>query len=164
MGVQLNSGPPKKGGPAPDINVTPLVDVALVLLIIFMVVTPQLESDVSVTLPEILNPDPEIEQKYDPLEITIIPDEGYWVADRRRTPAELKTFLAEIRERTPSRRLSLRADVDMGFAHARKAFALVREVGYEGAALLVTKSPEGGAEEAENTSSASLGDDDAEQS
>src|SRR5579863_3022373 len=41
------------GGSKPDINVTPLVDVVLVLLIIFMVVTPLLEKEMPMKLPEI---------------------------------------------------------------------------------------------------------------
>ena len=41
-----------KGGPMADINVTPLVDVVLVLLIIFMVITPMLSSGIDVKLPE----------------------------------------------------------------------------------------------------------------
>jgi biopolymer transport protein ExbD len=45
----------------PDINVTLLVDVALVLLIILMVVPPHLEQDVLVDLPGVFNPDPDIE-------------------------------------------------------------------------------------------------------
>ena len=42
----------RKGGPMADINVTPLVDVVLVLLIIFMIVTPMLASPVEVVLPD----------------------------------------------------------------------------------------------------------------
>ena len=49
MGMQVGD---KKGGPIGDINVTPLVDVVLVLLIIFMVVTPMLTSGVEVKLPD----------------------------------------------------------------------------------------------------------------
>ena len=48
MGMKVGG---KKGGPMGDINVTPLVDVVLVLLIIFMVVTPMLTSGVDVKLP-----------------------------------------------------------------------------------------------------------------
>ena len=48
MGMSVGD---KKGGPMGDINVTPLVDVVLVLLIIFMVVTPMLSSGVDVKLP-----------------------------------------------------------------------------------------------------------------
>jgi biopolymer transport protein ExbD len=49
MGMQVGD---RKGGPMADINVTPLVDVVLVLLIIFMVITHMLGSGVSVPLPE----------------------------------------------------------------------------------------------------------------
>lgn len=49
MGAKVGG---KKGGAMADINVTPLVDVVLVLLIIFMVVTPMLSSGVDVKLPE----------------------------------------------------------------------------------------------------------------
>src|SRR5688500_15914915 len=49
MGAKVGG---KKGGAMADINVTPLVDVVLVLLIIFMVVTPMLSSGVDVDLPK----------------------------------------------------------------------------------------------------------------
>ena len=49
MGMNVGGG---KGGPMADINVTPLVDVVLVLLIIFMVVTQMLSSGVEVKLPQ----------------------------------------------------------------------------------------------------------------
>ena len=47
----------RSGGLVPEMNVTPLVDVVLVLLIIFMVVTPQLEAGAAVELPAVVNPD-----------------------------------------------------------------------------------------------------------
>jgi biopolymer transport protein ExbD len=59
MGMDLNAG---KGGPNPTINVTPLVDVVLVLLIIFMVVTPMLVRTLDVRIPaspENMPPPPE---------------------------------------------------------------------------------------------------------
>ncbi|HNC96460.1 MAG TPA: biopolymer transporter ExbD, partial [Myxococcota bacterium] len=49
MGMSVGG---KKGGAMADINVTPLVDVVMVLLIIFMVVTPMLSSGVDVKLPQ----------------------------------------------------------------------------------------------------------------
>ena len=56
MGMQTGSG---EGGFVADINVTPMVDVMLVLLIIFMVITPMLQSGVSVVLPNSKYPDPD---------------------------------------------------------------------------------------------------------
>ena len=55
----------------PDINVTPLVDVVLVLLIIFMVVAPRMDQDVPVDLPGIFNPDPEVETAMDPVKLSV---------------------------------------------------------------------------------------------
>jgi biopolymer transport protein ExbD/biopolymer transport protein TolR len=52
-------------------NVTPLVDVVLVLLIIFMVVAPQLQRDVQVNLPGIFNPDPDVEANVDAIKVTV---------------------------------------------------------------------------------------------
>src|SRR5215467_3958116 len=54
MGMATGSG---EGNLVADINVTPMVDVMLVLLIIFMIITPMLQSGVSVTLPQTKNPD-----------------------------------------------------------------------------------------------------------
>jgi biopolymer transport protein ExbD/biopolymer transport protein TolR len=58
-----------------DINVTPMVDVMLVLLIIFMIVTPLLQQGVSVNLPkEMLSPDPDPDIAKDTSVIVAIPD------------------------------------------------------------------------------------------
>ena len=53
--------------PRPEMNVTPLVDVVLVLLIIFMVITPQMEAGASVTIPGISNVDAESKTKLEPI-------------------------------------------------------------------------------------------------
>jgi biopolymer transport protein TolR len=56
MGMDLGSGKGKKGRAAPEMNVTPLVDVVLVLLIIFMVIAPSLKAMFWVHVPD--RPDP----------------------------------------------------------------------------------------------------------
>ncbi len=53
--------------PAPVMNVTPLVDVVLVLLIIFMVIAPQMEHGERVELPAVFQPDPKSRSKVDPI-------------------------------------------------------------------------------------------------
>jgi biopolymer transport protein ExbD len=58
VGVSLSSGSKRRGEATPDINITPLVDVVLVLLIIFMVVTPALNEGAQIELPKVLTPDP----------------------------------------------------------------------------------------------------------
>ena len=56
MGMDLSAGPAKKGKHTPEMNVTPLVDVVLVLLIIFMVITPALSKQLWLHIPD--EPDP----------------------------------------------------------------------------------------------------------
>ncbi|MDF3071633.1 MAG: tolR4 [Polyangiaceae bacterium] len=54
MGVQLGGGGGKKSGSTPNINITPLVDVVLVVLIIFMIVTPMVTKTFWLNLPPVL--------------------------------------------------------------------------------------------------------------
>ena len=61
------------GGVKGDINITPLVEVVLVLLIIFMVVVPMMDKSPSVTLPDIFNPDEEAKGKTDPFTLSVTP-------------------------------------------------------------------------------------------
>jgi biopolymer transport protein ExbD/biopolymer transport protein TolR len=61
-----------------DINVTPMVDVMLVLLIIFMVVTPMLQSGVSVAIPKSLNPDEDQAINKETAMVVAIPDNGIY--------------------------------------------------------------------------------------
>ena len=63
-------------------NVTPLVDVVLVLLIIFMVVAPRLNQDIQVELPGIFNPDPDA-KAIDPLKVTVAKAGEFWINEQQ---------------------------------------------------------------------------------
>ena len=67
--MAMGSGPSR--GVKSDINVTPLVDVVLVLLIIFMVIAPALEHGERVELPSIMEPDQVQKGKLDPVTVTV---------------------------------------------------------------------------------------------
>ena len=69
----------------PTINVTPLVDVVLVLLIIFMVVAPRLDQDVQVDLPGIFNPDPDVDSG-EPLKVHVTKAGEYHFNERGLRP------------------------------------------------------------------------------
>ena len=120
-------------------NVTPLVDVVLVLLIIFMVVVPMMEKSARVELPSIFNVDPEAKSKTDPFTLSLTTDGAmYFESDR----LEESTFLTKLRDanhREPTRRLILRADRTARYASVRRLFKACQEVGFPGVSLRVNE-------------------------
>ena len=127
----------RASGPKPEMNVAPLVDVVLVLLIIFMVVTPRLDQDVQVELPGIFNPDPEVEVSADPLKVTVAKAGEYWIDSRQYDLEGAIGYLAGEHALDPMRRLILRADARLKYGDVRALFHRAQEVGFPGVALMV---------------------------
>ena len=126
----------RTGDVQPDMNVTPLVDVVLVLLIIFMVVAPRLDQDVPIDLPGMHNPDPDT-KSFDPVKITIAKKGEYYYEE---TPLDLDGLtrqLTELHTADPARRLLLRADAKVGYGAVREVLARCQEIGFPGMSLLV---------------------------
>jgi biopolymer transport protein ExbD/biopolymer transport protein TolR len=121
----------------PDMNVTPLVDVVLVLLIIFMVVAPRLEQDVEVELPGVYNPDPEVKQSADPLKITVAKAGEYYIDSQKHDLDSAMEYLTIVRANDPYRRLVLRADSRLTYGNVREIFGRVQELGFPGVGLMV---------------------------
>lgn len=130
----------------PEINVTPLVDVVLVLLIIFMVVAPRMEQDIPVNLPGIFNPDPDAEVSSPPVMVTV-KDAGAFFIDGQQY--DLENAVAQLSaEHTadPYRRLELRADAKLKYKDVRDLYARVQQVGFPGMSLLVSHRYQAGQE------------------
>ena len=107
MSFASNSG----GGPMGDINVTPLVDVMLVLLIIFMVTMPIQSVPVDVDLPQkTLNPPPQPKEPPDPISLRIdAAGQVYW--NETPTPVNaLQTMMKTEVERDPTNQPTLEID------------------------------------------------------
>jgi biopolymer transport protein TolR len=121
----------------PDMNVTPLVDVVLVLLIIFMVVAPRLDQDVPVDLPGIFNPDPEVEVDQEPLKVTVAKAGEYHIDGVQYDLDGAVTHLGDAHAAEPLRRLVLRADARLTYGNVRELFARAQQVGFPGIALMV---------------------------
>jgi biopolymer transport protein ExbD/biopolymer transport protein TolR len=121
----------------PEMNVTPLVDVVLVLLIIFMVVAPRLEQDIQVDLPAVFNPDPESEGTADPLKVTVAPGGQYYIDGKRFDLDEAIELLSNEHAADPVRRLILRGDEGLLYGQIRELFARAQKVGFPGIALMV---------------------------
>ena len=123
-------GAVRRGGvhqPLAEINVTPFVDVMLVLLIIFMVTAPMMQQGVDVDLPE-TNTQP-IRVSDEPLILTVQKDGKVFVSRREIPMPELRDKLAAIFEGRDSRELFLRADKEAPYGLVVKALAAAREAG-----------------------------------
>ena len=128
------------GGGSPDemkgdINVTPLVDVCLVLLIIFMVVTPMLQQGVDVMLPD----GPHAEKKpgkEGDLIISIKQDGTVFIADDWIPDRNLVTFLRAEHQKDPARNVMLKADKRINFGKVREVMKAANEAEFAGVSIL----------------------------
>jgi biopolymer transport protein ExbD/biopolymer transport protein TolR len=146
--TQATSKRPHKQRSAPEINVTPLVDVVLVLLIIFMVIAPALEHGERVELPGIMQPDKNQKGKLDPVTVTVGRSGAIFVEKAPTTIEALPGQLADIHAREPERRVVLKGDGMLVYQKVRDVFAVVQNAGFSGVSLQVQKRGTG-KEEAE---------------
>ena len=108
-----------KGGVRSDINVTPLVDVVLVLLIIFMVITPMLQRGKSVDLPKARHAVANKTQGPEPLFISVTKDGGAYV-ESEKTPATPEQLVTVMREAAAAgKRVMIKADSQTEYSHVR---------------------------------------------
>lgn len=110
-----------------DINVTPLIDVVLVLLIIFMVVTPLLERGKSVNLPNSHRSDENKEQQT--LVISMPTDNTLWVEGTPATPDTLGDVLAQALSERPGIKVMLKGDEALRVKPVREVMAIAKGAG-----------------------------------
>jgi biopolymer transport protein TolR len=135
------SRPPNSArpGPKPEINVTPLVDVVLVLLIIFMVIAPQLEAGERVELPAIGNIDEK--SKLESTTLTVTASGRYLLEKDVIEESAIPARLAELHQRDPEKRIVLKADRTVKYGRMRALFNQAQTVGFPGVALMVDQDP-----------------------
>lgn len=141
MGAQLDTGG-DKGGAKPTINITPLVDVVLVLLIIFIVVMPEVQEGKNINLVKV-DQAQKIPEEDEPLIVTVDASETYTLGeDEGSTREQVIEALTEEYATNPGRRILLRLDADLPFKFVREFFAEVQDVGFVSIALAVGVSAE----------------------
>ena len=119
----------------PEINVTPLVDVVLVLLIIFMVIAPQLEAGERVELPTLVNVAKAA--KLDITTVTITASGRLLLEKEVKTEENLKAELRALHEKEPERRVVIKCDRGVKYGKVRTMFATAQDIGFPGVALMV---------------------------
>ena len=135
-----------KGGVMADINVTPMADIMIVLLIIFMVITPMLQKGVDVKLPPAGTTK---EKKDEPKTITVAVKKdttiflnGVKVEKQEDLVPQLKERLEDVAE--GSRIVYLKADAELPYSEVMKVMDLAREAGVEEVALIAEQKAGGG--------------------
>lgn len=117
--------------PMSDINVTPLVDVMLVLLIVFMITMPVLTHSIQIELP-VAGSQPKEEQKVDikPLEISVDPSGQYVIGADSQARLDLDTVKAELErigKENPDTIVAIDADKSVAYEHVAKLLEATRE-------------------------------------
>lgn len=118
-------------------NVTPLVDVVLVLLIIFMVVIPQMQSGAAVSVPGINNPDQKSDPRHPPITLSVTKDGRLFIEKRPVDRTELTGLLRAGHARSPGSRLILKGDRAAPYGLLRSLFHDCQQVGFPGVSLQV---------------------------
>jgi biopolymer transport protein TolR len=136
-----------KGGSIADINVTPMADIMIVLLIIFMVITPMLQKGIDVKLP-VGSHLQERKDEQKTITVAIKNDAGFTTYlngikydNRNDLRPQLKERLSEKDE--GDRMVFLKADTDLAYSEVMKVMDLLREEGVEQIALIAEQKVEG---------------------
>ena len=135
------------GGGSPDevkgdINVTPLVDVCLVLLIIFMVVTPMLQPGVDVLLPTGAHAEKKPGDKGD-LVISVKNDGSIFVGQNWIPDKDLPTYLKAEYQKDPARAVMRKADKRINFGKVRLVMRAANEAEFRSVAILTENQQAG---------------------
>jgi biopolymer transport protein TolR len=132
MSMELGAG---KGGVKSDINVTPLVDVMLVLLIIMMIVAPMLQKGVEVTLPTAANRTDKPDTQ-DQVVVGVTADGRLHLNSVSLADDELANRAREALETAREKIVYLKADKDAAYGRVMAAMDALREAGIEDIGLI----------------------------
>lgn len=125
----------QKASMTSEINVTPLVDVCLVLLIIFMVVTPMLQKGVPINLPVTEEPEktPDTDKQ---LQISVKSDGSVYLGTTVVRKEQVQSELDLIHQKTPDREIAVKGDRSVKYGAIIDVLKACREVGFNNVGLI----------------------------
>lgn len=159
-GVGGRRGRGTRRAPMADINVTPLVDVMLVLLIIFMITAPLLASAVPIDLPESRAKPVETEEQ-EPVQLSVGADDTIYIGEEvvreAELPARLDAIVRENEGKDKPRQIMLRADKGLDYGRVMRIMGELNRAGLTRIALVTTGANDAPASEATVTNGSETG-------
>jgi biopolymer transport protein ExbD len=140
MGISVGE---KTGGMNSEINITPLADVMLVLLIIVMLIAPLLQAGVTLTLPEAANTGNKADNDNNTI-IAVTSDGRYFVDNVQTSQQELLNAINSALERKLERILLIKADVNAQYSSVMGLMDQLQRAGIENVALITERQVGGG--------------------
>jgi biopolymer transport protein TolR len=127
--MAVDTSSQQSGTTISQINVTPLVDVMLVLLVIFMVTAPIIQQGVQVNLPQAKSGP--IAGKEEQLVVSVNKNGSIFLNDTQMSATDLGKKLRAIRKVDPDKEVILRADQDVRYGVVMRAIAEIKEAGIQ---------------------------------
>ncbi|MBV8393482.1 MAG: protein TolR [Alphaproteobacteria bacterium] len=139
----------RRYAPIADINVTPMVDVMLVLLVIFMITAPLLQVGVPVDLPK--TSAQQVGGKDEPLVVSVNAKDEVFLGETKYDIAELTTKLKAVHDEKPDQRVFIRGDKTINYGRMMEVMGVVIDSGFRQLGLLGEQGDSGPAKPAAGT-------------
>ncbi|MDE0205054.1 MAG: protein TolR [Candidatus Tectomicrobia bacterium] len=134
------TGPSSRRAALAEINVTPLVDVMLVLLIIFMITAPMLQHQVEVNLPEVTN-EPRTASE-EQLVLTVTKEGSVFLNSQAYTLEALRPQLELLSQSQPGQEMFLRADAEVPYGRVVQVMDAVKKAGILRLGMITQPEPD----------------------
>lgn len=139
MAIPMIPDSERRLGPAlSEINVTPFVDVMLVLLVVFLVTAPMLFRGIDVRVPRTETRTVQPEER---LVLTVTKEGAVFVGEQPITLARLERLLASLRQRNPKAAVFLRADERAAYGSVVKVMDIVKKAGIDRLGMVTEPLP-----------------------
>lgn len=124
-----------------EINVTPFVDICLVLLVIFMVVTPMLQEGITINLPYAKHTTKTQDDEAVAITVAVPNDRQIYIQKKQVPRDQFQAEMTEIHDRMPDKAILIKADKSMKYGDVRKVMVETNEAGFEEVSLVTEKAP-----------------------